>query len=189
MDIIDFHVHLPVDGFDEQFVRYYRRFDAAYGPEKLKTILGWGEADDRRWREAWRFPEPDPPLPPGEAAKRWHDEAARHGLAGVVCVTGGGNRALAEAIAPYRDIFSGFAHHHPAAEGAAAALKTAVRDYGLKGYKIFAPLVEQPLAGASFEPLWRIAEAHRLPVLVHFGILGGGGGIASGVNISSLGDR
>jgi predicted TIM-barrel fold metal-dependent hydrolase len=101
-------------------------------------------------------------------------------------VTGGGNEALARAIAPYREIFYGFAHHPPEAEGAAALLERAVLEHGLKGYKIFAPLVEKPLGDASFKPLWRVAEQYNLPVLVHFGILGGGGGISSGVNISPL---
>ena len=63
-------------------------------------------------------------------------------------------------------------------------LAEAVTKHGLKGYKIFAPWLK-PLAHRSFEPLWQVAEKHGLSVLVHFGILGGGG-IAAGENINPL---
>lgn len=46
--------------------------------------------------------------------------------------------------------------------------------------------MQKPLADPSFRPLWDVAERFNLPVLIHFGILGGGGGLASGVNISPL---
>ena len=48
------------------------------------------------------------------------------------------------------------------------------------------PLVKKPLAHRSFEPLWQVAEKYNLPMLVHFGILGGGGGIVAGENINPL---
>lgn len=186
LEIIDFHVHLPVEGLDPQFTDFYTRFAAAHGREKLEAVRAWGEEYDRQWRRAWGFPDPGPSLPPGEAAARWHAEAEQQGLAGVVFVTGGGNRALAEAIAPFGARCSGFAHHHPQGKNAAALLEEAVVELGLKGYKIFGPLVEMPLAGSSFKPLWQVAEKYNLPVLVHCGILGGGGGIAAGINISPL---
>ena len=186
MEIIDFHVHLPVEGLDPQLQDFFRRYREENGREKLEMIVAWSEEYDHRWREAWGFPDPGPALPPGEAAARWREEAARNGLSRFVFVTGGGNRPLAEAINPYKDIFYGFAHHHPETGDAAGLLEQAVVEYGLKGYKIFGPLVERPLADASFKPLWRVAENFNLPVLIHFGILGGGGGIASGVNIDPL---
>ena len=104
----------------------------------------------------------------------------------MVIVTGGGNEILAAALAPYGDKLTGFAHHHPEADNSPRLLEEAVQRHGLKGYKIFAPLVHRPLADPSFRPLWDIAEKYNLPVLIHFGILGGGGGIASGTNISPL---
>ncbi len=186
MEVFDFHVHLPVPGFDPQFVEYRQRYAQEHGEDKLDLITGWNEEYDRRWREAWGFPEPGPALPPGEAAARWHEEALENNLSGAVFMTGGGNAVLSEALAPYRDLFHGFAHHPPEAQNAAGELESAVLKHGLKGYKIFAPLVEKPLADPSFRPLWAVAEKYNLPVLVHFGILGGGGGIASGVNISPL---
>ncbi len=184
--IIDFHVHLPVPGLDRQFIDYYESYVAENGPEKGALVRRWGEAYDRQWREAWSFPDPGPDLPAQEAAKRWYEEAVRCGLERVVVVTGGGNELLAAALAPYGDKLTGFAHHHPEAENSPRLLEEAVLRHGLKGYKIFAPLVRRPLADPSFKPLWEIAEKYNLPVLIHFGILGGGGGIASGVNISPL---
>jgi len=186
LEIIDFHVHLPVEGLDHQFTEYYRRYAEKHGPVKLKLLREWSDSYDQQWREAWGFPEPEPDPPLKEAASRWYEEARQNKLARVVFVSGGGNRALAETIAPYKDIFCGFAHHSPEQLAAAAELERAIREDNLKGYKIFAPLVERPLADPSFDPLWETAARYRLPVLIHFGILGGGGGIASGVNISPL---
>lgn len=185
-EFVDFHVHLPVEGLDPQFNEYYRRYAEKHGPAKLQLLREWSAAYDRQWREAWGFPDPEPDPPPEEAAARWFAEAEENNLKKVVFVSGGGNRALAGAIAPYKEVFCGFAHHHPEQPAAAAELERALREDGFKGYKIFAPLVEKPLADPSFRPLWEIAERCNLPVLVHFGILGGGGGIASGVNIGPL---
>ena len=184
--VIDFHAHLPVEGFDPQFSDYYNRYREENGPQKTELILRWGEDYDRQWRETWSFPDPHPPLTPVEAAKRWYEEAKSHGLEHIIFVSGGGNEALSKALAPYKDIFTGFAHHPPEADGSARQLEEGVLRRGLKGYKIFAPLVEKRLADPSFKPLWETAEKYNLPVLIHFGILGGGGGIASGTNISPL---
>lgn len=186
MPIIDFHAHLPVPGFDPQFIETRRCYRERRGAAKLALIDAWTEEYDRRWRLAWGFPEPGPPLPAPEAAERWYTEARSAGLSRVVFVTGGGNDALAGALAPYGDLLSGFAHHPPEAPGAAAELAQAVDSLGLVGYKVFAPLVKRPLADRSLEAVWETAEERRLPVLVHCGILGGGGGIASGTNISPL---
>ena len=58
-EIIDFHVHLPVEGLDHQFTEYYRRYAEKHGPVKLKLLREWSDSYDRQWREAWGFPEPD----------------------------------------------------------------------------------------------------------------------------------
>ena len=184
--VIDFHAHLPVEGLDRQFTEYYARYSAENGPEKAAAILRWGEEYDRQWREAWGYPDPDPPLPPEEAARRWHEEALTYDLERIVFVTGGGNETLSAALAPYQEKLTGFAHHPPEDEDSALQLEEAVTRCGLKGYKIFAPLVYKPLADPSFRAIWETAESFNLPVLIHFGILGGGGGIASGANISPL---
>lgn len=186
LKVFDFHVHLPVEGLDRQFTGYYLRYAAKRGRKKLDLITHWGKEYEKKWLKDWGFPEPGPALEPAEAAARWHAEAKAAGLEGLVFVTGGGNAALAQALAPYGGFFTGFAHHHPEEDGAAAKLSEAVTKHGLKGYKIFAPLVKKPLAHRSFEPLWQVAEKYNLPVLVHFGILGGGGGIVAGENINPL---
>jgi len=61
-----------------------------------------------------------------------------------------------------------------------------VRDLGLRGYKILAPGLDIPISDRSLYPLWEVAASYRIPVLIHFGILGGAGGIVAAVNINPL---
>jgi len=184
--LVDFHLHLPLDGLDAQISGFYENYRRKYGYRKESIIKSWGEKYQQQWLKAWGFPEPEPSPEPENAACRWKKEVDKWGLTRVVFLTGGGNRELHRVIAPYRDTFTGFAHHPPEEEGAARELERAVQDLGLKGYKVFAPLVDKPLSHPGLEPLWKTAEKFKLPVLIHFGILGGGGGIASGTNINPL---
>ncbi len=184
--LVDFHIHLvqprkkPAKG-----VPAYRRPE--YGEAKEQIHRRWSEDYDRPWRRAFNFPDPETDIPPlDEAIRRWQAEAARYNIAKLVFVTGGGNDRLSQVVQQDPATFAGFAHHYPGDPKAAADLERAVRQQGLKGLKIFAPLLDEPLASPLFRPLWEKAEELQIPVLVHFGILGGGGGIASGTNISPL---
>jgi len=47
-------------------------------------------------------------------------------------------------------------------------------------------LMPQPLNDKSLYPVWEVAQSYKIPVLIHFGIMGGAGGIASHVNINPL---
>jgi predicted TIM-barrel fold metal-dependent hydrolase len=104
----------------------------------------------------------------------------------VVFTTGGGNETLSRAVQSDREHFSGLAHHHIEEENAAQTLEEAIVRQGLSGYKILAPTVQTPLSDRRFDDVFEVCNTYRLPVLVHFGILGGAGGVVSGANMSPL---
>ena len=54
----------------------------------------------------------------------------------------------------------------------------------LKGYKVLAPLHDKPITSTELYPLWEVCADYGLPVLIHFGILGAGGGISHTENIN-----
>jgi predicted TIM-barrel fold metal-dependent hydrolase len=103
-----------------------------------------------------------------------------------VFVTGGGNDNLAAVVARHPDKFVAFAHHNLFAPDAATELERAVTRLGFRGYKLLAPALEKPIDDKSAWPVWEIAERYDIPVLIHFGILGGGGGVAWHENINPL---
>jgi hypothetical protein len=176
--IIDFHAHFPAKG--EWFPGYNLPSGKAAG--RPGTAL-----QQEIWRKAWNFPSGEESFATDEqAAERWHREAQEKGVERIVFVSGGGNEHLSGLLAPYPDRFIGFAHHHPFAPGAAAALEEAVTRLGLKGYKLLAPAIDRPLGDRSLYDLWEVCRRYRLPVLIHFGILGGAGGVADAPNINPL---
>ena len=65
-------------------------------------------------------------------------------------------------------------------------LERALADGGLAGYKLLGPAIGKSLGDRTFDPLWECAQAREVPVLVHFGIMGGAGGIADHINMSPL---
>lgn len=52
--------------------------------------------------------------------------------------------------------------------------------------KILGPALDGALNDDVLKDLWEVCEKHTCPVLIHFGILGAAGGIASHVNISPM---
>jgi len=104
----------------------------------------------------------------------------------MVFVTGGGNEVLSEIVKIAPERFIGYAHHDPALPDAAELLTRAVTEQGLRGYKILGPATSVALDDKALEPVWEVAERHELPVLIHFGILGGAGGVARHVNMSPM---
>lgn len=183
--ILDFHVHFPPvidddiegfkDGFDED-----RKKDHA--------IVEYSKKLRKRWRAEWDFPEPEEEKYEGKVqAERWVKELEKHDIKKVVFVTGhGDNQNLARWIKPYKDKFIGFAYHDPQREDAKEQLVYAIETLGFKGYKMFAPLIDIPLDDESLDPIWDYCAKKKLPVLIHFGVLGGGGGIAQHKNISPI---
>ncbi|HEU5300470.1 MAG TPA: amidohydrolase family protein [bacterium] len=183
--VLDFHAHFPVrraaGEVDPVRADYLRRF----GAERWAQVERHLHADQAAWRKAWGFPEPEPPGDDREMAARWADEVSRHELIRVVFLTGGGNDRLAAIIRGHPERFVGFAHHDPFSADAAAELERAVRDLGMRGYKVIAPLLPDRLDDERLYPLWETAERLRTPVLIHFGPLRYEG-IVAGPNISPL---
>ena len=58
----------------------------------------------------------------------------------------------------------------------AEELERAVKELGLKGYKMIGSSLSIPIEDTSMYPVWEMAEKLDVPVIIHFGVLGGGGG-------------
>lgn len=182
--IVDFHAHLPVP--DEHRPASEERYRLRHGDRKADILHRNWRWYQEQWWSARSFPFPEETVLAAEAqADRWSGEIEAAHLEAVVFVTGGGNRALAAAIADHPRML-GFAHHDPFLPDAAAELRQAVTGDGLCGYKVFAPALDGPIDDPSLDPVWQVADELGIPVLVHFGTLDGGGGIADHVSISPL---
>lgn len=184
LQVVDFHIHLPVP-----WPRRRRTGDPrANRPETARQALTeYGRIRRERWRREWNFPDPEENrADPEEQVARWAAEVDRYGLKAAVIVSGGGNDTLAGLIKPYRGSLFGMAHHNLAEPDAGPELRRAVEELGLVGLKIIAPGLQVGLDDPSLEPLWDYCGRRRLPVLIHFGWLGTGGGIVAGRNVSPL---
>ena len=189
LEVIDFHLHFPtrsgigIEGAPDHRQRYIERI----GPRRAAVARELAMQYNRQWRATWGF---DPPergdFSDEEQADRWAAEVERYGLRAVGFVTGGGNRNLAKIIARHPDKFIGFAHNYLFAEGAAAELKRAVEEDGMKAYKLLAPALDRAIEDEAGYPVWDMCAQLDIPVLVHFGILGSGGGLAWHENINPL---
>lgn len=183
LSVIDFHVHLPVPwaGFRRGGSR------PARSPAAQRAVAEYGRARREQWRREWGFPEPEEgPATAETQAERWSQEIDRHGLRAAVMVSGGGNDTLAEAIRPYKGRMHGMAHHDLAAPNAGPELRRAVEQLGFAGLKIIAPALRVRLDDPALEPVWDYCERRSLPVLIHFGWLGTGGGVVVHHNIDPL---
>ncbi len=176
--VIDFHAHFPVQrlqGGGGQRQNLIQR----YGEKKAAVILGNSARYREEWRRMWGFEAPEAGTHTDEEqAERWIRDIDSKGVDRVNFVTGGGNDNLAGIVAKHPDRFSGFAHHDLFSEDAAAELERGVRELGLRGYKIIASGLTRPIDDRAGYPLWEMAEKLEVPVLIHFGVLGGGGGPA-----------
>lgn len=182
--VLDVHCHLPVP--DEGPSDVEEAYRQRHGEAKLVQLHGDWRWYQEQWWSAYSFPYPEEPEAPADVqVRRWHDEIESAQLEAVVFLTGGGNRALARAIEGQPRML-GFAHHDPFAPGAASELRRAVVDDGLRGYKVLAPALRGRIDDECLLPLWQTADELGIPVLVHFGPLGGGGGTTDHVNISPL---
>ena len=182
IEVIDSHVHLPVPWTAR---RGGRR--ASRPPAAQQLLADHGMERRAQWRKEWSFPEPEAlNASPAEQAARWVAEAEKYSLRAVVMVTGGGNDTLAAVINDHPGKLYGMAHHDLARPDAGPELRRAVEELGLIGLKIIAPVLAVRLDDPALEPTWAYCEEKRLPVLIHFGWLGTGGGIVAGDNIDPL---
>ncbi|QQO08344.1 amidohydrolase family protein [Breznakiella homolactica] len=187
MRVIDSHVHFPSEkiidtgGAD----RPEGKAAGASMPGAPAPANPWLIEEKEKWKRAWRFP-PEEKLDTEESIRRWKAECDSHDfLKNVVFVTAGDNEFAAE-LAEKDGRFIGYAHHDPLLPDAADRLEKALGSLRLRGYKLLGPQIDVPLNDKRFYPLWEIAQAREVPVLIHFGILGGAGGIANHININPL---
>ncbi len=189
IEVIDFHCHFPTSrpwfaGMGPDMHEDYLR---RRGERRAAIAREYARDYNLNWRLTWGF-EPGESNPPDDVtqAARWAEDIERYGLRAVGFVTGGGNDHLASITSLYPDKFVGFAHHYPFAEGAAAELKRAVNELGFKAYKLLAPMLDRPIEDEAAYPVWEMCAELNIPVLIHFGIQGGGGGIGWHENINPL---
>lgn len=168
--VIDSHAHFPLSDLRSVM---------------NKKIHPRVESEREKWRKAWQFPTPQQIDDLEEIIEKWYEEALKYDLSKVVFVTANGNDNMLKIISSHPDRFEGYAHHDPSEPDAAETLEKYLQK-GLNGYKILGPKVSVPLNDKSLYPVWEVAQSYRIPVLIHFGIMGGAGGIASHVNINPL---
>lgn len=196
MRVIDSHVHFPEDRIIDDGREGASEASGGHGYTSGTTgnekagpgdrAGQWLIAEKKRWEASWNFPKPQK-VDRTEGEARWAAEVDRvEVLERVVFVTAGSNRFLGEVVKRNPGRFSGYAHHDPMLPDAAERLNAAIREYGLRGYKILAPKVDLPISSPAFDPLWEIARDARIPVLIHFGIMGAAGGIASHLNMNPM---
>ncbi|MHB1651453.1 MAG: amidohydrolase family protein [Desulfitobacteriaceae bacterium] len=172
--ILDFHAHFPAktDVFDRQS-----------HPMVKAYAMGLRE----HWREVFDFPEPEKENPGNEVqGDRWAVEVQNHQLEKIVFVTGGGNEVLADVVRRNPQEFLGFAHHDLCAPNAVEEMQHALDDLGLVGYKWFGPMTKLPFEAPELKPFWRLLADRKVPVLIHFGVLGGPGGVVRHPRISPI---
>lgn len=187
--IMDGHVHFLVKG--AEIGRIKSRYVKEHGNQKWEIIQQKNRYQKDKWHMAWRFPKPQ--AVEGmleETAEKWIKEMNSNDVEKMVFVTAGdidcSNENMSKIITMYPKRFVGFAYHDPFDNDAALKLETAVTKQGLKGYKLLAPDLDGRIDDKGIYPVWEVANRYKLPVLIHFGILGGAGGIAKHENISPM---
>ena len=188
MRVIDSHVHFPAPAGkiidDGTTGSEARPSEAADGP--APRLDPWLQREKEKWARAWRFPE-EQKVSTDQGIARWNAEADKYAyLQKIVFVTAGSNAFAADLVRMRPDKFAAYAHHDPLLADAVERLERAVSVQGLKGYKVLGPKVERRLDDRSLFPLWETVQDLGIPLLVHFGTMGGAGGIASHVNINPL---
>ena len=178
LKVIDFHSHFPRQRSGRR--RSWRqRMVERYGEERTDVILENSRRYRDEWRKMWAFDPPEEEVHNDqEQADRWVADMDAKGLERVNFVMGGGNDNLAKIVEMHPDRFTGMAHHGVFSEGADRELERAVEELGLRGFKMIASSQRTPIDDESAYPVWEMAEKLKVPVLIHFGVLGGGGGPA-----------
>jgi len=178
LKVIDFHSHFPRQRAGRG-TSYRDRMVERYGERRADIIIENSRRYRDEWRRMWAFDEPETEVHTDEdQAERWVADMDAKGLSRVNFVMGGGNDNLAEIVSWHPERFTGMAHHSVWEDGAAEELERAVRELGLKGFKIIASSQQRPIDDKAAYPVWEMAENLEVPVLIHFGVLGGGGGPA-----------
>lgn len=179
LKVIDFHAHFPTASWTKWMTSWKQRLAEKYGEANAQLLIEQSMQDKEEMRRLWGFEPPESEVHSDEEqATRWVEDLDRKGIARVNFVTGGGNENLANIVRMHPDRFSGFAHHDIFAKDAPAELERAIRKLGLKGYKVIASAQAKSVDDKSVYPVWEMTEKLGVPVTIHFGVLGGGGGRA-----------
>lgn len=199
IEVIDFHVHLPVPWPRGRARRpgsllgSLSALPAGSGagsrPAGAQQLMAqYGAERRRQWRRDWNFaaPEEMTGADPEVQAGRWAAELDRHGLRAALLVSGGGNDTLARVVRNHPGRLYGMAHHNLAAPDAGPEMRRAAEELGLVGLKVIGPALEVRLDDPALEAMWDYIESRGLPVLIHFGWLGTGGGVAVHPNMDPL---
>jgi len=182
LKVLDFHAHFPTASWTKWAASWRQRLAERYGDENALLLMEQSARDREEMRKLWGFAPPESEVHSDEEqAARWVADIEVKGVERVNFVTGGGNDNLAKIVGFYPDKFSGFAHHSLFSEDAPSELERAVEDLGLKGYKVIGSSQTNPIDDKVIYPVWEMAEKMRIPVIIHFGVLGGGGGPALGL--------
>lgn len=179
-NIIDIHAHFPV----VDSLKYPS--DRA---EPKPLLQEYASSRMRRMHQEWSTEPAEPTARTPEEidanAARWLGELDRHGISSINFVSGQGNDRLSSIVSKYPGRFTGFAHH-PLLPGAGNELRRAVDELGLRGYKLLGPRTTLPFEDPSVRDVWEFCAERCLPVLIHFGWLGRGGGVVSHPRLSPL---
>ncbi|UCB59602.1 MAG: amidohydrolase family protein [Candidatus Bathyarchaeota archaeon] len=175
--VIDFHAHFPTKRWFKWSASWRKRLAKKYGVENAQLLIEQSIRDKEKMRKLWGFAPPETEtLSDEEQAARWAEDLDVKGIKRVNFVTGGGNDNLSETVKLHPKKFSGFAHHHIFSDNASSELERAVKQLGLRGYKVIAPALAKSINHKSIYPVWEKAEKLEIPIIIHFGVLGGGGG-------------
>jgi len=172
--ILDFHSHFPAK------TSIARR-------ELHPLVKAYAKELKEQWRETFDFSEPERKHRGIQVqGERWAAEVQNNHLEKVVFMTGGGNQVLSDVVRQHPQEFLGFAHHDLCAPNAVEEMQHALDDLGLRGYKWFGPMTTLPFESPELKPFWRLLADRKVPVLIHFGVLGGPGGIIRHPRISPI---
>ena len=173
--ILDFHAHFVVPG-QRGRVPGPDAADLTYAQRQYAWML-----------KAWDFPQPEAEVPePADNLRRWVDELDLKGVQAIVFLTGPGAAFMAQAQRAHPGRVFAFSHVSPDDPDAPRILREDLDVHGLKGFKAFGPRFELPLDDRRYWPLWEILAERRRPVLIHYGVLGGGGGTVFHPRMSPL---
>ena len=175
--IFDFHAHFPTSQWVNWVSSWKNKLAERYGMQNAQLLVEQSMHDKEKMRELWGFAPPESETFSDEKqAVRWAADLVEKGVERVNFVTGGGNETLSKIVRLYPNKFSGFAHHSIFSEDASAELERAIKKLGLRGYKVIASSQSKSIDDKSAYPVWEMAEKLEVPVIIHFGVLGGGGG-------------
>ena len=178
--ILDAHAHFPVANTIGS---------PTFGSARHPLLSAYAADRQARMNKEWGTAPSDPPATTLEEvaaiADRWATELEAKNVRWIVFVTGQSNDLLAGVVRRHPDRFIGYAHHQ-LEPGAGNELRRAVDELGLKGYKLLGPTTPLPFEDPSVRDVWEFCAERRLPVLIHFGFLGRGGGVVSHPRMSPL---